>query len=192
MRRRKIHVCMNASANACACTYEEEEDTCAFAPTCLFSLKACHSLQLRIAKEHLRKSPNATPTIHDPWSEPEILPEIASEDNIGRADGVCGAEGGDDGEDAGQEERSWVGFLGAGQDRDEEDAEERNWGEEDDEERSWGEEDDEERNWGEGDDEERNWGEGDDEERNWGEEDTERSRGAGLFGMVGTGVDTGN
>jgi len=167
-------VCINASSHACAC---------ACAPTYLLSLKVCHSLQLRIAKEHLRKSPNATPIIHDPWSGPEIVPEIASEDNFGRADGVCGAEGGDDGEDAGQEKRSWVGFLGAGQDRVEEDAEERSWGEEDDGERSWGEEDAEERSWGEDDDGERSRGEDDAEERSWG---------AGLFGMAGSGGDTGN
>jgi hypothetical protein len=92
------------------------------------SLMARHSLQLRIAKEHLRKSPNATPTAHNSWSGPEKVPELASEDNFGRADGVCGAEGGEDGEDAGKEERSWVGFLGGGQVHDEEGAEERSWG----------------------------------------------------------------
>ena len=81
--------------------------------------------QLRIAKDNLRKSPTATPTLQNPWSGPENVSE--------RDDGEIAMTEipVDRGEDSVHEQQAWVGFLGGAEDGDEdrdEEGIERSWG----------------------------------------------------------------
>ena len=83
----------------------------------VFGMHSClvRVCQLRIARDNLRKSPTATPTLDNPWSGPENVPE--------------GGANGEITEPEAREQRgeAWAGFLGGAEDHDEGGAE-RSWG----------------------------------------------------------------